>query len=503
MESQGAWTVSSKLESTPRESRILTTPRQPFTAPSGRTVVIVGAGFSGTAVAIHLLRLPHAEPLRIVLIERGQIGRGVAYAKRQSPYLLNVPAGRMSLSSRDPLQFLRYAQRSLPQASAGDFLPRELYGEYLEASLSSAAQAAPPHRRLERVRGEVIAIEKPHRTQCVRVHLHEGGAIAAHTAVLALGNPGPATLPGAEKLSAVHYVPDPWQNPPTFRAGETALVVGTGLTMADIVLAGQGAAQGGATIHALSRHGLIPACQTDFHPVHDDTHGRALLCGTPVSVRRLVREARALAEDIELRGGDWREAVTAVRNVAPLLWQHMATGERQRFLRHVRSYWEVHRHRLPQTTWTALNELRRIGRLQVHAGRLLGLEQVERKVRVTWRARGARAATTLLVDRVVNCTGPQYDARRADERLLRSLVAQGMAMPDALGQGLVTDELGGLVDASGRAADNLYYIGPMLRPRFWETTAVQELRTHAEQLAHHVAVWAGSRRGWAASAAAS
>jgi uncharacterized NAD(P)/FAD-binding protein YdhS len=502
MESPAAWTLS-KHESTPRESRIFASPRRPHTSSPARTVVIVGAGFSGTAVAIHLLRLPHAEPLRIVLVERGQIGRGVAYAKRASPYLLNVPASRMSLSSREPLQFLSYAQRSLPQATAEDFLPRELYGEYLEASLSSAAQAAPPHRRLERVRGEVIAIEKPHRSSCVRVHLHEGSAITAHTAVLAPGNPGPATLPGGEKLAGARYVADPWQSPPAFRAAETVLVVGTGLTMADIVLAGQEAAQDGATIHALSRHGLLPACQTDFHQVHDDTHGRALLRGTSVSVRRLVREVRALAEDIELRGGDWREAITAVRNVAPLLWQNMTTGERRRFLRHVRCYWDVHRHRLPQATWSALNELRRKGRLQIHAGRLLGMEQVERKVRVTWRARGASAATTLLVDRVVNCTGPQYDARHPRERLLRSLIAQGMAMPDALGQGLVTDELGGLVDASGRPAGNLYYIGPMLRPRFWETTAVQELRTHAEQLAHHVAVWAGSRLGWATSAAVS
>jgi uncharacterized NAD(P)/FAD-binding protein YdhS len=112
---------------------------------------------------------------------------------------------------------------------------------------------------------------------------------------------------------------------------------------------------------------------------------------------------------------------------------------------------------------------------------------------VTWRARGMSAATTVLVDRVFNCTGPQYDARRTRERLLRSLIAQGMAVSDSLGLGIATDEFGALVDASGRVAANLYYIGPMLRPRYWETTAVQELRTHAEQLACHLSVPAGSR----------
>jgi uncharacterized NAD(P)/FAD-binding protein YdhS len=100
----------------------------------------------------------------------------------------------------------------------------------------------------------------------------------------------------------------------------------------------------------------------------------------------------------------------------------------------------------------------------------------------------------VLVDRVVNCTGPRYDLRHTHERLLRSLAAQGIAASDPLGLGIATDELGGLIDASGRVAGNLHYIGPMLRPRHWETTAVQELRVHAERLACHLALPA---RSWA------
>ena len=59
-----------------------------------RTLVIVGAGFSGTTVAINLLRLSYWRPLRIVLLERAyRMGRGVAYADKDYPYPLNVPAG--------------------------------------------------------------------------------------------------------------------------------------------------------------------------------------------------------------------------------------------------------------------------------------------------------------------------------------------------------------------------------------------------------------------------
>ena len=465
-----------------------------------RTIVIVGAGFSGTAVAIHLLRLPHSAPLRIVLIERAQMARGLAYASRQGPYLLNVPAGRMSASAVDAREFLTFAQRTLPNASAEDFLPRELYGRYLEASLLSAAQASPHHVRLERIHGEVVAIERARRTSRVEVYLNGGGRITAHTVVLAPGNPAPAALSGSERVPASHYVADPWQSPPDFRAGETVLVVGTGLTMADIVLAGQGAAKGHATVHAISRHGLLPAAQTDFHQVNDEGQGRALLRQASVSLRHLVRAVRALAEEVELRGGDWREAIGAARAVAPTLWQRLAAFERKRFLRHVHCYWDVHRHRLPPSSWSALNELRREGRLVVHAGRILDMELVNRQVKVTWRARGMSTARTLLVDRVVNCTGPQYDLRRTRERLLRSLLAQGTVLPDPCGVGIMTDEFGALLDASGRVAENLYYIGPMLRSRYWESTAVQELRAHAEQLARRLALQAqlSSQRRYAA-----
>jgi uncharacterized NAD(P)/FAD-binding protein YdhS len=91
-----------------------------------------------------------------------------------------------------------------------------------------------------------------------------------------------------------------------------------------------------------------------------------------------------------------------------------------------------------------------------------------------------------LVDRVANCSGPDYDARRTRERLLRSLLAQGMASVDPLGLGLATDGCGALVGSGGRPTSNLYYLGPMLRAACWETTAVPELREHAAQLAEHL-----------------
>ena len=447
-----------------------------------RSVVIVGAGFSGTVLAMNLLRRAR-HPLRIVLIDRSQMARGLAYARRPYPYLLNVPAARMSADPAEPAGFLRFAQRRLPHARAADFLPRELYGEYLASLLTDAEGGAAHGVQLERRYGTVIAVERPVRGARLQVHLADGRIFAADAAVLALGNPAPGTLPGGAALrGSSRYHADPWHEPPQARNGESVLVVGSGLTMADVVLSGAATAEN-IRWHALSRRGLIPPPQSGFAPGEHAQEGAALAAAASVSMRALMRTTRELAREVEARGGDWREAIAAVRVQAPQLWQRLALRERRRFLRHVRPYWDVHRHRLPEGSWAALHELRSRGALQLHAGRLLQLERAGRQIRALYRPRGRAAPATLLVDRVINCTGPDYDLRRTEERLLRSLLSQGTACADPLGLGLTTDGQGALIGRDGRRVAGLFCLGPMLRAMHWESTAVTELREYAARLA--------------------
>jgi uncharacterized NAD(P)/FAD-binding protein YdhS len=455
-----------------------------------RTIVIVGAGFSGAAVAINLLRLSYWRPVRIVLVDRTQrMARGAAYAERSHPYLLNVPAGRMSMNSADPLEFLKFAQQRLPDATADDFLPRSLYGDYLESVLFEAEHASPSHVQLHKVVGQICAIERTGGTSPYRVEFDDGTSFIADDVVLALGNPPPANLPGTESLrGSPRYMADPWSSPPALKPGETALVIGTGLTMADTVIAGSEAANDEVTFHAISRHGMIPPSQTAFRTGPGcDGEDAALLRAASFSARRLLHAVRDLTDDVQRRGGDWREAITCVRTLAPSLWQRLPTRERQRFLRHARPYWDVHRHRLPQQTLAKLEQLQRNEKLHVHAGRLAKFELVGKQIRVSWRTRGSIEIQTMLVDRVINCTGADYNPVRSRDPLMRSLLGGGLAVPDSLGLGLRTGAYGAVIDSHNRPATNLYYIGPMLRADHWECTAAQELRTHAERLAHHLA----------------
>jgi uncharacterized NAD(P)/FAD-binding protein YdhS len=449
-----------------------------------RTIVIVGGGFCGTVLAANLLRRPPPGPTRLVLVERsGAVGRGVAYAAREFPYLLNVPASRMSANSAAPEEFLEFVQRRIPGAGGEDFLPRALYGEYLQEFLLAAQLSAPSNIRLELLHGAVTNVRRLERHLPLQVELRDGRTLTADDVVLALGNPKPASLAVTQPV-AEHpaYVADPWSSDLQFSRAQSVLLIGTGLTAADVINAASADPQRTPTLHALSRHGLVPPRQTAFRPDAFKGDGNALVAAS-TSLRGLTKSVRLLAREAQSSGGDWREAITFVRNMAPTIWQRLSEHDRVRFMRHLRALWDAHRHRLPLQLVQRIEQLRKAQRLHVHAGQLQRFADRDGRIAVTWRPRGTRSERTEVFDSVVNCTGPDYAVARSSEPLWRSLVQCGLCVPDALGLGLRTGPRGAVLDADGWPGPHLFYVGPMLRADLWEATAAAELRMHAEKLA--------------------
>ncbi|HEY4444228.1 MAG TPA: FAD/NAD(P)-binding protein [Steroidobacteraceae bacterium] len=451
-------------------------------------IIIVGAGFCGTVLAANLLRRSPPEATDVVLIERGStMGRGVAYAAREFPYLLNVPAARLSADSRDPLQFLRFAQRRAPAADGEDFMPRALYGDYLQDVLREAEQAAPAHMRLLRVFDEVRQVTRHDGDKPLTATFADRPAIPADRLILALGNPPPPLLPWAEAVRDHEaYRNDPWELPKVLAARASVLIVGNGLTMADAALALTQDTNRAPMLHTISRRGLVSLPQTTFRPSAVHADGEALLACAD-SLRKVLAQTRELAREVESRGGDWREAVTFVRHLAPALWRRLPQLEQRRFVRHLQAYWDIHRHRLPPQLGERIASLRRNGQLQVNAGRIEAVTAAGRQLQVSWRPRGSGSTATLTVDLVVNATGPDYALKRGADPLLNSLRAAGLVSEDALDLGLRTARHGACVDSQGRPSGHLYYLGPMLRADHWEATAATELRDHAERLAAHLA----------------
>jgi uncharacterized NAD(P)/FAD-binding protein YdhS len=70
-----------------------------------------------------------------------------------------------------------------------------------------------------------------------------------------------------------------------------------------------------------------------------------------------------------------------------------------------------------------------------------------------------------------------------DAPLIAQLRDEGHLKQDDLKLGFEVDGDYRVVDAQGQSADGLFYLGPMLKARYWEAIAVPELRAHARRLA--------------------
>ncbi|QDE95235.1 hydroxyacylglutathione hydrolase [Myxococcus xanthus] len=473
-------------------------------------VAIVGGGASGTLLAVHLLRSARA-PLHVALVERSaRAGLGLAYSTTSPCHLLNVPAARMGAFADDPEHFLRWVRRELPDTAPGAFISRQRYGRYLESVLREARAQAAQGVHLEVVTSDVASVEETD-DGAVCVALASGGHLEARTVVLALGNALPSNLrvPDGGLYASRRYHRSPWAQDALqgVSATDDVLLIGTGLTMVDTVLSLVEQGHQGH-IHALSRHGLLPHVHQETPRAGATTYAspgirealRALrqevrrergdmsATGThsvPVRIRPILhllrREVRRAAE----AGADWRTVVDALRPVTIPLWQRLPVGERQRFLRHLRSYWDVHRHRMAPSIGETVERLRREGRLTLHAARVRGFALEASGVEVRVRPRGQGGEEALRVQHVINCTGPEGAMTRGHP-VLGGLVETGLVCPDVLGMGLATDADGALLNAGGRASGRLYTLGPPRRGELWETTAVPEIRGQARELAWHL-----------------
>jgi uncharacterized NAD(P)/FAD-binding protein YdhS len=455
-----------------------------------RTIAIIGAGFSGTATAVHLLRRARS-PLHIVLIDdRPEMAAGLAYAPGQQDCLLNVPAGQMSLDASRPGELVDFAARRGMQIGGQDFLPRALYGRYLCKSLQDATESAGVE--CTRVRGRVERLTQSHsRARSWRIDLDDGHLILADEVVLAIGNPRPAQLAALQAIRGTNwYVHDPWSSWPQERPGRApgqVLLLGTGLTMADVALRLALRGPEPPEILALSRRGRLPQPQTEFDRAVLLTDAVATIRASSGSLRGLVRVVRALSRQVNGVGGDWREVINAVRRIAPQLWAGLGLADRRRFLRHVRPLWDVHRHRLPPAATQQLRRLQVAGRLTIQAGAIESASITSGGIEVVWRPRGTQQRMRCVVGRIFNCTGPDYRPAQSDNALVRSLLSSGLIAPDPLELGIRATADSEVIGADGRVVKGLYYVGPWLRARDWEATAVPELREHARRLAEQLA----------------
>lgn len=444
-------------------------------------VAIVGGGFSGTISAIQLLRRAEDRISVAVINRSGRPGRGIAYSTQYEDHRLNVGAGTMSAFPDIPEHFLMWlAQKTGRSVGSDKFLARRIYGEYIEDILNQTVERH-PQSTLSWIDGNAVSLRLE--GGIPRLEMESGVVIESRVVVLAMGNAPPAAPLELRGVDEDRYAPYAWADSALqgIPAKGAVLILGSGLTAVDQVLALCEQKFRG-TMFMVSRRGQLPAAHSTSIPIPWPSDWANNL---PNSTRLILSSVRREIRVAASAGADWRAVTDSLRPASQQIWQRLPVPERKRFLRHVRSYWEVARHRVPEENHRQLHSLIANGALCLIAGRLVNAKEHNSRLTVTISERGTQKEHVLCIHRIINCTGPGTASRVQDELVL-DLLHQGVARYDPLQIGIDTDQTGSLIATSGEPSSCVYAIGPMRKGSLWETTAVAEIRLQAAHLANHI-----------------
>jgi len=432
------------------------------------SIIIVGGGASGVLLAAHLLRDP-AMDLRVTLIEkRNDLGHGIAYSARQQDHVLNVAAPNMSAYADDAEHFWRWLRdRGLVNdAERYVFVPRRHYGAYLSDVVSGLVGDG----RLQIVQATVTGLNAG--ASGVEAALDNGSSVLGHAAVLAVGH---EEQPARSKGIAVRV--GSWADTP-LDPEAPVMILGSGLSMVDAWLTLSQAGHSGP-ITVVSRHGMLPKG-------HQQVEKFALeAADVPfgTGLRYFVEWFRETVQEARRAGHDWRSVVDALRPFNQRIWQAWSTGDRRRFLEHIRPIWNIHRHRLPPDLHQRLREAVASGQVTLIAGKFLDVRRDGGEVVATVRRKGVANTEDMRVARVYDCGGVSVDVEQSSNPVVRRLIAEGAARPDPLHIGLDVTDACAVISVDGVPAERLFAIGPLTRGTFFEIEAIPDIRVQCAELA--------------------
>jgi uncharacterized NAD(P)/FAD-binding protein YdhS len=447
-------------------------------------VVIVGAGFSAISLLANLLPQLSGQAAIAVVSDDSGFGRGTAYRTELHLHRLNVPAGRMSAFPSKPNDFLEWLQRRGRDANAASFVSRHDYGLYMRDTLASLLRPQQQRARVDFVKSRAKGLRLGEGGE-KHIRLANGEVIIGSNIVLCLGL-GTASLPRLTFSGGVNdaqhserLVENPWRLGwlSNVKPEDSICILGSGLTMVDQVLALRAHGHLGP-IRILSRRGLLPHKHSEVpvHPISIDVDGSAL------ELSEILRLLRIAADDAP----DWRCVMEGLRHHTQHLWQQFSSEKRSRFLRHALAWWNIHRHRLSPEVARSLKGFMDDGGVSVSAGYLHQLEASSSGVVVKYRPRGSTGSVTIEADWLVNCTGMER-AGIAHSPLLQSMKSENLVSLDPHGLGLEVDESSNVLDGKGDCLAGVYAVGGLTAGRFWEITAVPDIRVQVAAIATTIA----------------
>jgi uncharacterized NAD(P)/FAD-binding protein YdhS len=196
----------------------------------------------------------------------------------------------------------------------------------------------------------------------------------------------------------------------------------------------------------------------------------------------LLRDVRHMIDQRENEGKSWRDVIDGLRPHTKNIWSRLPIRQRQSFLRHLRPWWDVHRHRMARVIADRIEAARQSGQLTIIAAHLVSVKNQAEHISILYRQRRGLAIEQLDAATIIDCRGGSSRFSTTRNSALISLMENGLAKPDALDLGLdVTADLQ-VLNARGEPSGPIFAIGPVTKGIYWEVTAVPDIRVQADRL---------------------
>jgi len=441
-------------------------------------ITIIGGGASGLLTAVNILKT-NTRSVIINIIEPGSLGLGAAYNVENMRHLLNVPAFKMSCISDDPDHFINWLKEKGYTYKNTDFVARKIYGEYIRSTYD---------KYLDENKSATVNHIKDHAIDIVNengvlfVATKGGKKIKSDKIVLALGNFS-STHP---KTKSNDYISDPKYIANPLDANSikkitdktrNVFIIGTGLTAVDTIISIR-EANPKVSIIAFSNHGYLPV-QHNLNQSYPSYYEELKGIKTTLELFNVVHKHIKLAAAKHI---DYKAVTDAIRPYTQEIWSNLPEKEKLQFLRHLRHYWGVARHRMPSESANYIYELINFGKVQLLKGRIKDI-RIEGKHLVVATETRKGEIENHQADYVINCTGPQSDYGKIDNTLIKNLVNKGLIVPDDIKYGINADKNGAVIGKDNIPSNKLFTVGPPMKGILWECVAIPEIKMQTNKLA--------------------
>jgi uncharacterized NAD(P)/FAD-binding protein YdhS len=203
-----------------------------------------------------------------------------------------------------------------------------------------------------------------------------------------------------------------------------------------------------------------------------------------MSLREIFQLVSKHIKTVREFGVSAEPVIDSLRPHTQRLWKGFNEDEKALFMSRLRHLWGVARHRIPLLTHDKIQQLRIDGKLHIQSGRIVDFVEQANGIKVSYFDKKEGSTKSIVVSRIINCTGPETDLRNVENSFLKNCLLKGDIVQDTLKLGITTNtETYQVKKADGTHHTNVFTLGGNLKGELWESTAVNELRIQAERVA--------------------